>query len=214
MAFDQPAVLAVEPLCPPAVTDAQVRHAVEGCFHAAGAARLERLARIVQPHVAAMHQVVGEVHVVIVDKREAAAEFRIEGVSEHALQMMLGRFIRRVGLAGEHDLHRPVDRGQDPHEAIRVMENQLWPLIGGEPAGVSQRQRIRIQHAAGGDDARRPDVFAGPARPHPLADEAEQVSAHGVARGPDLGVGNIAQALPELRLVDVIEPSRPEVLVQ
>src|SRR5436189_3945179 len=75
---DQPAVVAGIALGPPAVADRQVRHAVERRLHAAGAARLHRLARVVQPHVAALDQEMRDVQVVVVDEGDAAAEGGID----------------------------------------------------------------------------------------------------------------------------------------
>src|SRR6478735_12717826 len=49
---DEPSVAIVVALGPPAVTDAQVRYAVQRRLHAARAAGFERLARVVQPDVA------------------------------------------------------------------------------------------------------------------------------------------------------------------
>ena len=75
--ISQPFVPA-EPFGPPAVADAEVQHAVHRRLHAARAARLERLARGVQPHVAALHEQMRDVQIVVVDERDAAAELGIE----------------------------------------------------------------------------------------------------------------------------------------
>ena len=64
-------------------------------LHAAGAARLERLARVVQPHVAALHEEVRDVQIVVVDERDAPAEQRIERALVDALQMMLADVVGR-----------------------------------------------------------------------------------------------------------------------
>ena len=154
-AIDHPAVVAGEALGPPAVADAQVRHAVHRRLHAARAARLERLARIVQPHVAALHQEVRDVQVVVVDERDASAELRIERALVDALQVVLADVVGRMRLAGEDDLHRAGRRVQDAREPIRVVEDQLGPLVAGEAAREADRQRVRIEQRAGGDDARR-----------------------------------------------------------
>ena len=52
----------------------QVQAAVDADLHAAGARRFQRPARIVQPDVDALHQVAGDVDVVIFDEDHAAAE--------------------------------------------------------------------------------------------------------------------------------------------
>ena len=72
-----------------------MRHAVDRRLHAARAARLERLARVVQPDVAALHQEVRDVQVVVVDERDPAAEHRIERAPVDALQVVLADVVGR-----------------------------------------------------------------------------------------------------------------------
>ena len=217
VAVDQPAVVAVVALGPPAVADAQVRHAVHRRLHAARAARLERLARVVQPHVAALHEVVRDVQVVVVDEGEAAAEDRIERAPEDALQVVLGRVVGRMRLAGEHDLHRPVRR----RSGCRASRSGSWkissgPLVGGEAPRVADRERVRVEHRAGGDDARRrrraPTVQRWRA---PLADEGEQCRAQLTPHLPRARRrGWRRSRSPQLRVVDAIEPVGAEVPVE
>ena len=62
---DGEAVLAVVAFAPPAVEDAHVHAAVAARLHAAGAAGLERAARVVQPDVAAGNHLARDVDVVV-----------------------------------------------------------------------------------------------------------------------------------------------------
>ena len=71
---DLPAVPAVVPLVPPAVPDRDVEPAVERGLHARGAAGLQRPQRVVQPHVAALHQGVRHVHVVVGQEHDPAPD--------------------------------------------------------------------------------------------------------------------------------------------
>ena len=112
-----------EPFGPPAVADAEVEDAVHRRLHAARAARFERLARRVEPDVAALHQQVRDVQVVVVDERDAAAELRIERVPEHRLKMMLARFVGRMRFAGEDELDRPARRRSAGAPADRGSRN-------------------------------------------------------------------------------------------
>ena len=50
----------------------------------------------------------GDVQVVVVHEGDAAAEHGVERAPIDPLQVMLARFVGRVRLAGEHDLHRPL----------------------------------------------------------------------------------------------------------
>ena len=110
---------------------------------------------IVQPHVAALHEEVRDVQVVVVDEGDAAAELRIDGVAVDLLEVVLARLVGGVRLSGEDDLHGPARGGQDRGEAIGVVEDQLRALVAGEAPGEADRQRVRIEQRAGGDDSRR-----------------------------------------------------------
>ncbi len=127
---------------------------------------------------------------------------------------MLRGLVGRVGLAGEHDLHRPIEVGEDAREPIGVVEDHLRTLVGGEPPRVAEREGFRIEHRARRDNAALADVLLREPRPHPLADEGKQIHPQHLPHLPDLGIGNVVEALPQLGLVDVIEPAGPEVIVQ
>ena len=62
---------------------------------------------VVQPDVAALHQEVRDVQVVVVDEGDAAAEQRIERALVDALQVVLADVVGGMRLAGEDDLDRP-----------------------------------------------------------------------------------------------------------
>ena len=81
---------------------------LHGDLHAAGARGFERPARVVQPHVHALNEVAGDVHVVVFDEDHAAAELRLARLLHHALDEFLAAVVLRVGLAGEDELHRAV----------------------------------------------------------------------------------------------------------
>ena len=93
--------------------------------------------------------------VVVVDEGDAAAEHRIDGAAVDLLEVVLAGLVGRMRLAGEDDLHRPARGVQDAHQPLGVVEDQLGPLVAGEAAGEADRQRVRIEQRAGGDDARR-----------------------------------------------------------
>src|SRR5205807_176481 len=69
--WDRPAQLRPVGLVPPAVEDAHVERAVGARLHATGAARLEESARIVEPHVGAVHEVPSEGYVVVLEEYDA-----------------------------------------------------------------------------------------------------------------------------------------------
>ena len=161
-----------------------MRDAVERRLHAARAARLERLARVVQPDVAALHEEMRDVQVVVVDERDAAAEQRIERASVDALQMMLADVVGRVRLAGEDDLHRPARGVEDPREPFGVVEHELRPLVAGEAAREADRQRSGSSSVPAATTRGDADVLFGPALARALADEREQVAPQRLADTP------------------------------
>src|SRR6266542_5065075 len=125
--------------------------------------------------------------------------------------MMLADVVRRMRLSGENELHRPAAGIQDPGQPLRVVKDKLWPFVAGEPACEPNRQRLRLEQRARGDDARRADVFYRPALARTVADEREQIPSQRLANGPELFVGNAEDAVPEGRIVVTLEPVRAEV---
>ena len=147
-ALDQPAVVAREPFRPPAVADAQVQRAVHRRLHAARAAGFERLARCVEPDVAALHEQVRHVQVVVIDERDAAgrAADRAPGgtrAADDACRLRRpGAPCRRTRIA------RDVGAVRRAAQPIDIAKHQIGPLVAGEPPGESNRQRGGIEHGA------------------------------------------------------------------
>ena len=95
-------------------------------LHAARAARFERLARVVQPDVAALHEEVRDVQVVVVDEGDAAAEQRIERAPVDALQVVLAG-CRRPGAPCRRRRSAPgaATALRMPASRVGVAEDQL-----------------------------------------------------------------------------------------
>ena len=142
---DGPAVRAVVPLVPPAVPDRQVQAAVERGLHARGAARLQRPQRVVQPHVAALHQGARQGHVVVGQEHDPVPDPRVVGEPHHLLDQLLAAVVGGVRLAGDHDLHRPLRVEQQLGQPLRVAQHQRQPLVGRHPAGEADRQHVLVQ---------------------------------------------------------------------
>ena len=104
---DSPTVLAVETFCPPAIDDAQVDSAVDGSLHPAGSARLERSAWGVQPDVAALHEVAGHLHVVVLEEHDPTTDVVSAGQLDELPDQLLALLVSGVGLPGKNDLNRP-----------------------------------------------------------------------------------------------------------
>src|SRR6185436_11954777 len=91
---------------PPAIKHAQIGDAVERSFLAAGAARLHRWPRGIEPYVDSLHQILRHVHVVVFKKRDSPAKPLIPAEVVNLSDELLTRFISGMGLAGKHDLYR------------------------------------------------------------------------------------------------------------
>ena len=154
--FDQPAVLAGVAFGPPAVADREVRDAVERRLHAARAARLHRLARVVQPDVAALHQEVRDVEIVVVHEGDPSAVRGIDRVSVDLLDVMLAGLVGRMRLAREDDLHGPAGRVEDRLQASGSWKINSGALVAGEAPREADRQRVGIEQRAGRRRRARP----------------------------------------------------------
>ena len=82
-------------------------NAVDAGFHPARAARFQRLARGVEPDVAALHQEMRHVQVVVVHERDPATVGGVDRVAVNLLQMLLAGVVGGMRLAGKEHLHVP-----------------------------------------------------------------------------------------------------------
>src|SRR5690349_14416701 len=98
---DGEAVLAVVGFGPPTIEDRQVEPAVEHGLHTTRAGGFFWPARSVQPNVDPLHQVPGDVDVVIFDEREAAGEAAVVAEVFNLLDEILAGLVGRMGLAGK-----------------------------------------------------------------------------------------------------------------
>ena len=64
---------------------------------------------VLQPDVDALHEVAGDVQVVVLEEHDAASKLRLAAPSGRPARISsLPRLVRGVGLAREDDLNRPV----------------------------------------------------------------------------------------------------------
>ena len=82
---------------PPAVQNAQARHAIEGRFHPAGARGFERAQRRIEPDVRAGHQFQGEAHAVIRQERDRDHVRQLATVAGQRLDQLLAGLDRADG---------------------------------------------------------------------------------------------------------------------
>ena len=196
---DGPAVLAVEALVPPAVEDRAVERAVEGGLHARGAARLLRAAGVVQPHVGALVEGAGDGDVVVLEEHEPVADAEVGGEADDLLDHRLAVLVGGVGLAGEHELHRPVGVERAAPSAARAATAAGWPACrwrtGGRSTMVSALGSSTSSHHARSDGEK---PRAAERLPQAAADERDQALAADGPGPPQLVVAGVEDAGPPI----------------
>ena len=200
---DRPAVLAVEPLVPPAVEDGEVERSVEGRIHARGAAGLERAKGVVQPHVAPRVEVPGHGDVVVRQEDDAVADLGVVGEAHHLLDELLARLVGRVGLAGDDELHRPLGVVQQRLEPLGVAEHEGEALVGRHASGEADGQHVRVEDRLGPAQLGLRGAAVAPAVAQPASGLGHEVGAQLALGRPHLAAGDGADLVPLLGDVEV-----------
>ena len=177
--------------------------AVHGGLLAGRTGSLQRPGRVVQPHVHALHEALGEGNVVAGHEDDAAQEPVLLGDLHDLLDEVLAHAVGRVGLAGEDELHRTLGVVDDGVEPIEVAEKQRGTFISGEAAGETDGQHILAQALLDGDHLARRVMGAHDRVGQALADGADQFLLEDLAHTPDLGVRHGIDALEALLVVVV-----------
>jgi hypothetical protein len=113
---------------PPTAQFRQVEAAVDQHFHPAGAARFQGPARSVEPHLRALHQMLGQDQVIVAKKNSVAANLVTLNETHPPLHHLLAGFALRMGLAGNHRLNGPLTVGQDANQAFSIIQRQVGRL--------------------------------------------------------------------------------------
>lgn len=142
---DLPAVLAVVPLVPPAVSDGEVQPAVQRALHPRRSAGLQRPQRVVQPDVAAPVEQPRHRHVVIGQEGDPVPHLGAVGEPHHLLDQRLAAVVGGVRLTGDDRLHRPLLIEQQPFQPSRVAQHQGQPLVRRNPPGEPHGEHIGIE---------------------------------------------------------------------
>ena len=117
-------------------------------LHAGRARGLQRPPRVVEPDVDPAHQEAGDAHVVVLDDEDPAAQPIRPRQLEDALDDAAGPG-RSAGCAlpaitiwtGRSVV------GQDARQPLLVAEEEVGPLVGREPPGEADGQRLRVEDA-------------------------------------------------------------------
>ena len=139
----------------------------------------------------------GDPHVVVLEDEHPAAELGRARPGEDVLDHPLAGPVGRMGLAGEHDLDRPLLVPQQPGQPVHVAEQQAGPLVGREPAGEADRQDVRVERRLELLEDRRRLAVAGELVAQPAPGEDRQLELLALVGAPQLGVGDARHPLPE-----------------
>jgi len=96
------------------------------------------------------------VNVVIFDKHEIIRQLAAFAQLNDLLNEAFAFVVPRVRLAGEDELNRPLLVMDEFYDVFKLPENQWSALIGGEPAGEANGQRVWIQQMLEADEVARP----------------------------------------------------------
>ena len=116
--------------------------AVHGRLHARGAARFQRVFRVVEPDVDARHQPPGERDVVVLNQEQPPGKRRLHGVFVQLADQGLTAHIARVGLAGVEQNDRALVVVEQRGKARRIAEQQRGAFVGGEAPREPNNQGV------------------------------------------------------------------------
>ena len=111
---------------------------------------------------------------------------------------LLAGVVGGMRLAGEHQLHRPVAREQQPLEPVGLRQQQGGALVGGEAAREPDGEGAGIEHRLRPLDVARAEAARHQLVPQPRADERHQRLAALLARAPQLVVVRLGEPRPAL----------------
>ncbi len=191
-----PAEVGLVPLVPPAVPHRQVEAAVERRLHPAGAARLQRPQRVVQPHVAAGVELLRHRHAVVGQEDDAVPHPGVVGEPDQLLDQPLAAVVRGVRLARDDDLHRPLRMEQQLHQPVPVAQHQREPLVRGDAAGEADGQHVRVEDVVDPAELGRAGAALPPGGVQPRPHLQHQLLAQHPAQLPDVLVGDVRDRVP------------------
>ena len=120
-----------------------------------------------------------------------------------------------MGLAGEDELHGPVGVAEDLRDQIQVAHHEVGPLVGGEPPGETDRQRLRIEALAQSLQNRIVEASPLGLRDQPRSRVNDQPVLERLVRLPQFAGRHLLKAGPDLRLAGAQVPvDRQHAVVQ
>ena len=191
---DGPAAVGGVALAPPAVEDGDIETAVDGGFHAGGAAGFHAAAWGVEPDVGSLDEGAGEAHVVVFEEEEAVADSGAAGDVDDLADEVLAVVVCGVGFACEDELDWAVLAAEESLETFGVAEEEGGAFVAGGAACEADGEDVRVEDAAGGGEFGAGGVACGELARHGVAGGAEETAAGHFVSAPEFLVGDVVDA--------------------
>ena len=203
--FQSPAGPFAVALGPPAVEHTQIQNAVHNGFFAARAGSFQRPGGRIDPHVHALHQVAGHIHVVVFDKDDFTAKFTPARHVQNLFYQILTRFVGRVRLAGKDKLHGAAALTHNFGQAFQVAQQKVGAFIGGKPTGKAESQRRGVERGEHLDHLLRRVATRGHFHLQALLDKLDKTGAQVRSDFPDFFVGHFVNVGPMRSITHIIQ---------
>ena len=140
----------------------------------------------------------GNVDVVIFHKDQPVLYIVATGYVENLFDQLLASLVRRMGLPGEDDLNRTLGVGENLHESLGILENQVGPLVRGETTGKADGQVPGIEEVPDPADLRKSGALLLEFQNFSIPDEGDQLFFPPLVGRPDLGIRSRVDPLPNI----------------
>src|SRR6266513_5546076 len=101
---------------------------------------------MVQPKIDTLNKTPRDVAVVIFEKNDAVFESHFTSEFVNLLDHRFARFVTRMRLACENELHRPCRIVEQSLQTFPVAKQERAAFISRETPGKADRQNFRIEH--------------------------------------------------------------------
>ena len=155
-----------------------------------------------------------DVNIEVFQEHDAAAESFLSSEVNDCFYELLALLILRVGLPGDDELYRMFRMTDDPLQPVRVPEEEGSPLIRGEAAGKADRESLRGQDFSGSLNLGRRCPLAPELFGQTTTDKAHQIFPASLVGAPQLGAGDLLYLLPDMLVIRIFRPVRPQVPVE
>ena len=193
---------------PPPISDAEIQHAVRGCFHAAGSACFIRWQRIIEPDIYAINEVASDTNVVVFNEDDFMLESWFGGDAADSLDEQFSLVVVRVRLSCENELDRHLRIIENLVKPVDILEQECGPLVSCESAREPDSQCRRIE------DFLSPNGRSSCGFLLSLSRESDEAFPTAFVYPPQLRVWNLRDLRPDSLVGELDYPTGAEVSVE